>query len=132
MANYICPDCGYPLNGNETNCPECSKPFKSQNQNSSYNNNHVFIDEGDNEAEVILRDTLNWVKKLLMIISVVSGIISVIIGIATGNPALLIFGIIGGILIMFIGFALAKLIWAIGMIFVNISNNVKIIKNRLN
>ena len=23
MADYICPECGYPLNGNEAKCPEC-------------------------------------------------------------------------------------------------------------
>ena len=134
MAKPACPSCGYPLNQGESPCPECGTQLNWP-QNTDYNNSHVFIDEGDNEAEGILSDTLNWVKKLVMIMSVVAGIISVIMGIGMGITAdnffFLIITILAGIVTIFIGFALAKLIWAVGMIFVNISNNVKIIKKSL-
>lgn len=29
-----CPECGYPLNGNETSCPECGCPVQNQQLNS--------------------------------------------------------------------------------------------------
>lgn len=132
MAQTSCIECGYPFNGTETSCPECGCPIQSQNPTPSTT---IIIDEGDNEAENILRDTLNWIKNLLMIASVVIGIIFVIWGLVDGiqtNTFLIPFlAIIGGALIVIVGFAIAKLIWAVGMIFINISTNVRSIKKTL-
>ena len=132
MAQTSCIECGYPFNGTETSCPECGCPIQSQNPTP---NTTIIIDEGDNEAENILRDTLNWIKNLLMIASVVIGIIFVIWGMLDGmqtNNFLIPFlAIIGGALIVIVGFAIAKLFWAVGMIFINISTNVRSIKKTL-
>lgn len=132
MAQTSCIECGYPFNGTETSCPECGHPIQSQNPTPSTT---IIIDEGDNEAENILRDTLNWIKNLLMIASVVIGIIFVIWGlvdgIQTNNFLIPFLAIIGGALIVIVGFAIAKLIWAVGMIFINISTNVRTIKKSL-
>ena len=132
MAQTSCIECGYPFNGTETSCPECGHPIQSQNPTSR---TAVITDEGDNEAENILRNTLNWIKKLLMIASIILGIVWVIMGFVQGvqmdNFLIPFLAIIGGALFVFIGFAVAKLIWAVGMIFINISTNVRSIKKSL-
>lgn len=132
MAQTACPECGYPLNGTETSCPECGSPLQSKNPTLR---NPMITDEGDNEAENILRKTLNWIKNLIMITSVVLGIAWVIMGVAggvqTNNSLISFLAIIGGALFIFIGVAVAKLIWAVGMIFINISTNVRSIKQSL-
>lgn len=70
-----------------------------------------------------------------MIASVVLGIVWVIMGfvggVQTNNFLIPFLAIIGGALFVFIGFAVAKLIWAVGMIFINISTNVRSIKKSL-
>ena len=33
MAEKICPECGYPLKGNETTCPECGNPLSIVHNN---------------------------------------------------------------------------------------------------
>lgn len=132
MAQTSCIECGYPFNGTETSCPECGSPIQSPNPTPS---TPIIIDEGDNEAENILRNTLNWIKKLLMIASIILGIVWVIMGFVQGvqmdNFLIPFLAIIGGALFVFIGFAVAKLIWAVGMIFINISTNVRSIKKSL-
>ena len=132
MAQNSCPECGYPLKGTEISCPECGMPIQSQNPNPR---TIAVTDEGDNEAENILRKTLNWIKNLIMITSVVLGIAWVIMGVAggvqTNNSLISFLAIIGGALFIFIGVAVAKLIWAVGMIFINLSTNVRSIKQSL-
>lgn len=132
MAQTSCIECGYPFNGTETSCPECGHPIQSQNPTPSTT---TITDEGDNEAENILRNTLNWIKNLLMIASVVLGIVWVVMGFVGGalsnNFLIPILAFIGGALFVFIGFVFAKLIWAVGMIFINISTNVRTIKREL-
>ena len=132
MAQTSCIQCGYPFNGTETSCPECGSPIQSQNPTPI---TPIIIDEGDNEAENILRDTLNWIKKLLMIASIILGIVWVIMGFLQGvqmdNFLFPFLAILGGALFVFIGFAVDKLIWAVGMIFINISTNVRSIKKTL-
>lgn len=121
----ICNQCGYPLNGNEDKCPECGSQV-TINQ-SNYN--------GDNEAEDILRKALDYLRNLLIVLTFIgSGIIffgSIALDIKRGFTPIPIFwflGLIIAALNIIIGIWFAKLIWAVGMVFVNISTNIRIIK----
>lgn len=134
MSNRSCPQCGYPLNGNENQCPECGMAFPSNFQSSNdtlYTN--FGYDEGDNEAETILRNVINTLKKIIVIFSIIGGIIWIISGIVmlanVGVAGLA--PIIGGIFVIILGVFLARLVWALGMIFINISTNVRNIKQIL-
>lgn len=135
MSKIICPECGGPIYDYDPECRQCGFPLQEINTTSPNPQQNVYVDEGDNEAESILRNTLNWIKNLIMIASVLVGIVWAIMGIMQGvqmeDFLLPILSIIGGALCVFIGFAVAKLIWAVGMIFINISTNVRSIKKSL-
>ena len=123
-----CPECGYPLNGNESQCPECGQAL--QNQTYQQNYNYYEEDEGDNDAEDVLRTYLNLFKKWVIVLSVIVGILAAIGGIvllANGIPSGVPM-IILAVIIIIINIVIAKLIWAAGMIFINISTNVRKIK----
>lgn len=139
MVNKTCPECGNPLQGNERVCSECGFPVSNEpsaNFHFSQNVSRQYIeDEGDNEAEEILRKYLNLFKKILCILSIAGAIIMLLYSIivatqVSGDIAVpmiigtLIFAPLGA----FLGIAFAKLIWAVGMIFINISTNVRKIK----
>ena len=131
MANKACPECGYPLQGNEKACPECGSPI---NLHKPIPISTVIIDEGDNEAENILRKWLKWIRILIIVISVIIGLFIFVGGFVaasfgTGWEA--VAGIITGPLVISLGYALAWLIWSVGMIFINISTNVRTIKREL-
>lgn len=132
MAQTSCLECGYPVNGTETSCPECGSPIQAKNPNQRTT---VIIDEGDNEAENILRNTLNWIKIIANIFFVACGILTCIYSFfmmaETRSFWLPFLSFLGGLLIIFLGFFIAKLIWAFGMIFINISTNVRSIKKSL-
>ena len=132
MAQNSCPECGYPFNGTETSCPECGNPIQSQNTAPS---TPIIIDEGDNEAENILRNTLNWIKIIAIILSSAFGIVVCIYSFfmmaETRSFWMPFLSFLGGLLIIFLGFFLAKLMWAFGIIFINISTNVRIIKKSI-
>lgn len=123
--NKTCPECGKPLNENDVNCPECGYPLQNQQPDYTY-----VEDEGDNDAEEVLRTSLSFFKKLLIVLSIIYGIFGLIAGIMltiNGIPTG-IFLIILSVLGVFIGIAIAKLVWATGMIFINISTNVRKVK----
>lgn len=131
MANRSCPECGYPLNGSYTQCPECGMTFPSNPQYSAGMQNAEFgYDEGDNDAETILRNVINTIKNLIIIFSIIGGGVLIIAGIAmmanVGVAGLA--PIIGGIFVIILGVFFARLIWALGMIFINMSTNVRSIK----
>lgn len=132
MAQNSCPECGYPLKGTEISCPECGMPIQSQNPNPI---TIAVTDEGDNEAENILRRTLKWIKICLIIIFTVWGIgmciFSFIMMAETRSFGIPFIRFLGGLLTIFFGYFFAKLIWAVGMIFINISTNVRIIKKTI-
>ena len=134
MANRSCPQCGYPLNGTETLCPECGMAFSPYIQNPNDIQNAIFgYDEGDNDAETILRNVINTIKNLIIIFSIIGGAVLIIAGIAmmanVGVEGLA--PIIGGIFVIILGVFFARLVWAFGMIFINISTNVRNIKQIL-
>lgn len=158
MAKYTCPECGSPLYGTETHCAECGVPLEFESSSSSNSRrkferspssaspkeverssasipsgNWANMDEGDNEAENILRNVVNVIKILIIIFAIVDGIVGIILGIiylddSVGLGSLII--LVSAISIP-IGIFIAKLVWALGMIFINISTNVRTIKKQL-
>ena len=120
----ICNKCGYPLNGKEDKCPECGCQTL-QNQ-SNYN--------GDNEAEEILRKALDYFRILIIVLAYISSCIIFLGSIAldikgiADVPIFWLLGLIVAALNIIIWIWLAKLMWAVGMVFVNISTNIRIIK----
>lgn len=136
MAHTFCSECGHPLQGNETSCPECGNVFANYTTNTEKPYQPLISDEGDNDAEDIMRKWLRWIKLILIILSCISGGIMVILGIGIassyyGNFGLALLGILGGAITILLGCLFAQLIWASGMILINISTNVRIIKHRL-
>ena len=134
MANRSCPQCGYPMNGNENQCPECGMALPLNFQYSGGMQNAEFgYDEGDNDAETILRNVINTIKNLIVIFSIIGGVVLIIGGVAmmanVGIAGLV--PIIGGIFVIILGVFLARLVWDLGMIFINISTNVRNIKQIL-
>ena len=131
MTSRQCPECGRPLQGNEPSCPDCGFPLQpTQNPSSA---NFQIQDEGDNQAEDILRKWLNWVKLLMIICSAIGGVGCVIWGIVgasadNGNALWFFVGILLGVITFYLGRAVAWLVWSIGMVFINISTNVRRIK----
>ncbi|MDE6809954.1 MAG: sel1 repeat family protein [Muribaculaceae bacterium] len=113
-----------------------NKPQKSINVNKNVQTptNRRF-DNGDNAAEDILRDALDNIKKLIIVFSImIGGVIFVggIIGcIVSDNGLPLIICLVMAFITMMVGFGLARLIWAAGMNFVNISTNVRAIKQMI-
>lgn len=140
MAQYSCPECGFPLRGNEPFCPECRVPFSYEPQHNinsqSQNNNISIADEGDNEAEDILRNWLKWIRTLIIVISILGGIGLIIWGfmvasMSYGGEWFAVLGIVGGAINILIGWGIANFVWAVGMVFVNISTNVRLIKKSI-
>lgn len=130
MEQISCPECGLPLAGNASTCTGCGFPIHNILQPTI---NTVLEDEGDNNAEDILRKVLNFIKALIIIMSVLGAIIMVIAGIAMmsnpyGGQVQGIILLIVGVLSILFGIGVARLIWAVGMIFINISTNVRTIK----
>ncbi|MCH5345745.1 MAG: hypothetical protein J1E63_01465 [Muribaculaceae bacterium] len=123
----ICNECGCPLNGNEDKCPECGCQTL-QNQ-SNY--------KGDNEAEEILRKALDYFRKLIIVLAFIGsgiiflGSIALDINVNADIPIFWLLGLIVAALNIIVWIRLAKLMWAVGMIFVNISTNIRIIKKSL-
>lgn len=134
MANRSCPQCGYPMNGNENQCPECGMAFPSNfHYSAGMQNVELRYDEGDNDAETILRNVINIIKNLIVIFSIIGGIILIIVGVAMmadlGVAGLA--PLLGGIIVIILGVFFARLVWAFGMIFINMSTNVRNIKQIL-
>lgn len=127
MANKPCPECNYPLKGEEKSCPKCGCPITNNQVNS-------YLDLGDNDAEDILRDTLYNVRNIINLTSQILGGIILALSIVCLFFEEIIWGIIGiivGIIIIIIWNVIAKLLWAIGMVFINISTNIRIIKKQI-
>ena len=128
MTQITCSECGNPLQGFESTCPECGCPVSS-NSNSFYQ-----IDEGDNDAEDVLRGAINFIKNFIIILAVIESLVALIAGIILITESYTPLGIvliIAAVLGIPINILIAKLIWAAGMIFINISTNVRIIKRIL-
>ena len=96
-------------------------------------NNILVTDQGDNNAEIILTNLVNSIKSFLIIASIIVGIIYIIGGfIGTAYNFLIGFcSIIGGVLIIVFGIIFARLIWANSMLFINISQNLRTVKQEL-
>ena len=126
MEYRSCPECNQQLAGNETSCPTCGYPL---NRQTSTPYNQLIQDEGDNDAETLLRNVLNWIKILIIIFSFVPAIALIVLDV--NNSDVPILGIIGAVIIVLLGTGIARLVWAAGMIFINISTNVRKIKQIL-
>lgn len=97
-------------------------------------NNILVTDQGDNNAEIILRNLVNSIKSVIIIASIIIGIIYIVGGIigAVSYDFLIGFcSVIVGVIILVIGIIFARLIWANGMLFINISQNLRTIKQEL-
>lgn len=133
MDYWQCPQCGNHLQGYETSCPWCGIPLQpSQNYSSA---NYQIQDEGDNQAEDILRKWLNLTKWIILVISFVISASEVLSGFLMAISYFKVLwwyffvGVLSGALTVLIGWALSRLVWSIGMVFINISTNVRKIKH---
>lgn len=144
MVRYKCPECGNMLKGTETSCPQCGCPLRpavvppaSPSASApSAGNRYDVADEGDNNAENILRSALRWIRILMIIGAILSGIGVIVWGVgmdtmAGWNGGGTVLGLIGGIVVALLGILFANLVWAMGMIFINISTNVRTIKREV-
>ena len=108
-------------------CPYCAVYIEDLTLNQSNYSE-------DNKPEDILRKALDYFRKLTIVLAFIgSGIIFLgSIGLdangVTDVPIFWLLGLISGILNIIIWRWIATLIWAIGMVYVNISTNLRIIK----
>ena len=138
-----CKECGHPLDDNAQECPLCGCPVEKESTSAVVDTD--LLNEGKNtEAESTIRDYAELILKwgnilaifnflLVTIYCVINGVIT--ININNGAEAV---GIILIILAVGIGYLaylgtkfLAKLIWAVIMLFVNISTTLKRIELKL-
>lgn len=98
-------------------------------------NPYLYEDPGDNNAENILRRLVNNLKTWIIVFSAIIGILYIITGCITGiiNNDFIIFfeDILIGTIYWVLGYVFAKFIWALSMLFINISTNVRSIKHEL-
>ena len=96
-------------------------------------NNILVTDQGDNNAEIILTNLVNSIKSFLIIVSIVIGTIYIIGGVigAFYNFLIGFCSVIGGVFIIVFGIIFARLIWANSMLFINISQNLRTVKQEL-
>lgn len=149
----VCSECGKELPAGVTDCPDCGCPVgaRSQHQNVSEANQAQIHTEGykfsiregyrppretqigDNEAEAVLRSCARWVWWYIIITMGLTSAIASIAALIRMNyePGigflLLVCGIIGLILTPLV----ARVFWALMMIVVNISTNIRSIKHTL-
>ena len=131
MAQFSCPECGNPLYGNESTCPECGITLSWESGSGNGYQHQITLDEGDNDAEDVLRNYLDYIRKLFIILSVIFAVVSIIVSISFGAPGMAIPCVLIGGLGIILAIVLSKLLWSMGMIFINISTNVRIIKHKL-
>ena len=96
-------------------------------------NNRLVSDQGDNNAETILTRLVNSIKAIIIFFSIIFGAIYIIGGIIifSENSSLGFVSVFAGIIILVFGIIFAKLIWAICMLFINISHNLRTVKQEL-
>ena len=131
MAQFSCPECGRPLYGNEATCPECGISLNWGIGSGNRYQHQITLDEGDNDAEEVLRNYLNYIRKLFIILSVIFAVVSIFVSIGFGVPEMAIPFVLIGVIGVVLAVVISKLLWSIGMIFINLSTNVRIIKHKI-
>lgn len=96
-------------------------------------NNRLVSDQGDNDAEAILTKLVNSIKAVIVVFSIIFGAVYIIGGIIlfSDNAPLGFVGVFSGIIILIFGIIFAKLIWANCMLFINMSHNLRSVKQEL-
>ncbi|MCF0125870.1 MAG: hypothetical protein HUJ68_09010 [Clostridia bacterium] len=136
----LCEECGYQLEDNMQVCPKCGCPIKNASA-SVYMDNNILNKGMSTEAESIISEVAEIVLKWGNILAIIVPIFIILNCLITGAMQLennngigfftIIVGIITAVVYYFVIKLVAKIIWGVIMLFVNISTTLKRIELKL-
>ena len=145
MANYKCNDCGTVFDESKGSCPNCGCPLSACSP-TSFNGGYqsttqppmddILYNGKRTDAEAIVTEiaenvlrwgelAAKWLPIIYAIYSVAMGIFLMAQGSVGGGLVSIIAGLIAAVLIYYLILILAKIIWGVIMLFVNISTTLK-------
>ena len=141
-----CKECGCQMDDNAQACPQCGCPAENASA-SAYMDADVLNEGKSTEAESTIKDYADAILKWGNILAIINFVLAIIYGVGScglylatnhfgyGELCICFFVVV---LFIFLGFLsyiitkfIAKLIWAIIMLFVNISTTLKRIEIKL-
>lgn len=137
----VCKECGHQMDDNVQVCPNCGCPVENASA-SAFMDKEVLNQGKSTEAESIISDVAGIVLKWGNILSVIAPIFVVIQSLVGGanlmehnEEAMGVFTILLGIVMAVVYYyvirLIAKIIWGVIMLFVNISTTLKRIEVKL-
>ena len=136
MSN-LCKECGYQMDDNVQVCPNCGHPTENASA-SAFMDKDVLNQGKSTEAESIISGVAASILKWGNILSVIVPICTIFKSIAAlamaregGEVAIIIGYIIEAVIYYFLIRLIAKLIWGVIMLFVNMSTTLKRIEIKL-
>ena len=145
MANYKCNDCGTVFDESKGSCPNCGCPLSAcypTSFNGGYQSttqppmDDIRYNGRRTDAERIVTEiaenvlywgerAAKWFPIIIVVTYVISGIVMCANNEAGAGVSQIISGIICAVVIYFLVRILAKIIWGVIMLFVNISTTLK-------
>ncbi|MCF0158955.1 MAG: hypothetical protein HUJ83_10655 [Veillonella sp.] len=145
MANYKCNDCGTVFDESKGSCPNCGCPLSScspitsngANQSSTQQPiDDVLTNGRRTDAEAVVTEIAEnvlrwgelaskWLPFFYCIYSVIMGIVAIVNNQAAVGLLSIVLGLIVSVILYYLILILAKIIWGVIMLFVNISTTLK-------
>lgn len=124
----VCKECGHQMNDNAQVCPNCGCPVKSKSVADSMDK--AVLSQGKStEAEATVTEVaetvLKWGKLLSIFVPVGLALVGIGMGASEGNAGGTLYTILYAVLLFFVIRLIAKVIWGVIMLFVNISTTLK-------
>lgn len=134
----VCKECGHQMDDNVQVCPNCGCPVENASA-SAFMDKDVLNQGKSTEAESIISGVAASILKWGNILSVIVPICTIFMSIAAigmaregGEVAIIVIGyIIEAVIYYFLIRLIAKLIWGVIMLFVNMSTTLKRIEIKL-
>lgn len=122
----VCKECGHQMDDNVQVCPNCGCPVKSKSVADSMDKT-VLSQGKSTEAEATVTEVAETVLKWGNVLSIIVAIYFVLGGIiaSEGHARLILYFTLAGVLSYCVIRLLAKVIWGVIMLFVNISTTLK-------
>lgn len=137
----VCKECGHQMDDNVQVCPNCGCPVENARA-SAFMDKDVLNQGKSTEAESIISDVAGTVLKWGNILSVIAPIFVVIQSLVGGDNLMkhneeamgvftILLGIVMAVVYYYVIRLIAKIIWGVIMLFVNISTTLKRIEVKL-
>lgn len=122
----VCKECGHQMDDNLQVCPNCGCPVKTKSVSDSMDK--TVLSQGKNtDAEAVVSEVAETVLKWGNILSIIAAIYCCLGGIivSEGNLRAIFYLGLLGVVSFFVIRLIAKVIWGVIMLFVNISTTLK-------